>query len=853
MKESNKKKIVCFILIFLIILGVILFFIYGNKLLTLKNNDHVVEEKKLSIIDKKTFVGYDLIKSYNGFFYLYKDKRVYVINDRGVEIAKFDDIEDKSDILLDTYIGNKIFNVFKINDIYYLYKKNGELVTSSNDEIKIVISSDEPYFIINNTLYSMDKDEIYKDKDLVNIDNFIVINDYIFVNSEMQNIMINMIDNNKIALDKYYNYDNYIVAFFKDGKKVSLVNKINGEKADYASYEQKNYGLVLFNNQEDKVILINDSKLIQYDERIKYDNYQFDYSLCENGFKVFDKDNNIISDNCFDKFGIGTNNEIELYENIDNLDMLNVSYLIDNKIVKYSPVGDYYIEYKDEDDSSEIILYDKSFNVIENKCPFSFNYDGNYYICGDTINNYFMNSSLEKVGQEYENIISYDNGYYAVIKNNMYGLLHNDEVLIDNKYNTMISDNNVIVASDAYRIDFYILGEGEELDSSKLYEDFIEYNDVNIDSLVKKYGLDDDIKIINENEQLFKKFAYLVENNSKLGKYKRYVMKTFKTVALNKEYMNEDYFLLGLKRLNIKFVKDRLNPNLCGLYSDGTVGIDIYCDEEKVVYHELTHFIDFRLGNRKSGNIYEYDGKYIDEYEYKNLDAFSKKKAVYKGTSIANFLTEGGAEINQAIYLSDNLVTTYFDQVKIYSMLSYILGTDKMNEIYFSSNGDYKLFSELVNSGWDYDKYKRFIELVAPNNYLNSFYRPYSEKERFEVADMMIDLYESKRNETKWYDDKVLFYLISNYIGYARPSTSYTNRSSEYMKIDTAKNSIIFDKVYANLKIGNVSRSYPIPSYYANGKIYMIVNADSKNYVVDYNVDINDVVNYRQIENKEVK
>lgn len=848
--KKNKKKIILFIvLILVVIVSIILFFTYRDKLFKPTINDPIVE-RKLSIVDKKTFVGYELIKSFNDFFYLYKDKTIYVINNKGMEIAKFDDIEDKNDILLFNYVGNKASNVFKIKDVYYLYKKDGEFVVSSKDEIKIVISHDDSYYILNNTLYNMNKEEIYKDDDLTNIDSFFVTNDYIFVNSEKQNIMINMKDNTKITLDKYYNYDNYVVAYLKDGKKVVLLDKTTGDKFNYASYEQKNYGLILFNNEE-KMIFIDDKKLIPYGEKIEYDDYQFDYTLCEDGFKVLDKDNNIISDKCFDNFERGINNEIELYENINNLDMLNVSYLIDNNIVKYSPVGDYYIEYKDEDDSSEIILYDKNLNVIENKCSYYFDYDGNYYICGDTISSYLLNSSLEKVGQEYENIMSYDNGYYAVVNDNMYGLLYNEEMLIGNKYNSMIKDNNVIVASDVYRVVFYILDFGEALDSSKLYEEFTDYDEINIDNIVKQYDLDDDKKIINENEQLFKKFAYIVENNDRLGKYKKYVMNTFKTVALNKEYMNEDYFLLGLKKLNIKFVPGMSNPNLCGLYSDGTVGIEIYCDTETVIYHELTHFIDFRISNRGIGSIYEYDGKYIDEYEYKKLDASLKKKALYKGSSIAGFLTEGGAEINQAVYLNNNLTTTYFDQVKIYSILSYILGTDKMNEIYFSSNGDYKLFNELVNSGWDYNKYKRFVELVSPTGY-NYSNRPYNEKERFEVADMMIDLYESKHSEIKWYDDKVLFYLISNYIAYASPRDNYTNRVSEYMKIDVDKNRVIFDNIYEEVNVGNVTKTYPIPSFYINGKIYMVINNGLNYYVVNYDVVNNKIVDYRQVEKKEV-
>ena len=44
---------------------------------------------------------------------------------------------------------------------------------------------------------------------------------------------------------------------------------------------------------------------------------------------------------------------------------------------------------------------------------------------------------------------------------------------------------------------------------------------------------------IKDNEELFKKYAYIVENNNNLLEYKKQVMDMFDLIISNKEYLNE--------------------------------------------------------------------------------------------------------------------------------------------------------------------------------------------------------------------------------------------------------------------------------------------------------------------------
>lgn len=210
-----------------------------------------------------------------------------------------------------------------------------------------------------------------------------------------------------------------------------------------------------------------------------------------------------------------------------------------------------------------------------------------------------------------------------MFQNEKYGLLYNDKVVVSPTYEEIYFWNNAILAEDAFKLDYFLLGSEKFLSEDNLYQAIDEYKNINIDQIITEYNLKNIEKIIKENNDFFQKYAYVVLNNDSLTNFKKYVLTGFIEIAQNKEYLNEDYFLYSLKKL---YIREKENLEFSGLY-DFNVGINISGISPRNIFHEFTHFTDDRLNrnNFSSITIYKYNNKYLSKNEYELLSQVEKR------------------------------------------------------------------------------------------------------------------------------------------------------------------------------------------------------------------------------------
>ena len=76
--------------------------------------------------------------------------------------------------------------------------------------------------------------------------------------------------------------------------------------------------------------------------------------------------------------------------------------------------------------------------------------------------------------------------------------------------------------------------------------------DLKIEDVIMEYNLESMRSTIEANEELFKKYAYVVLNNNRLGNYKEHVLHLFPILANNHSPLEEYHFFNKLKKLYFK-------------------------------------------------------------------------------------------------------------------------------------------------------------------------------------------------------------------------------------------------------------------------------------------------------------
>lgn len=335
---------------------------------------------------------------------------------------------------------------------------------------------------------------------------------------------------------------------------------------------------------------------------------------------------------------------------------------------------------------------------------------------------------------------------------------------------------------------------------SPIDEKIIEgYEKVNIEEIVEKYNLDF-TKDINKHKKFFKKFAYVVENNNNLNNMNRYVYNLYKILCKNDiyNYLDENYLLTRLSTLIITKEKESTNEwNRYNSDENKITYLEPVVDDE-IYYHELFHFLDFSMNNDKN------------------------TKSLYYLA-----LTEASAEIYTAKYLVGGY-SNYPIASKNLTILEYIVGNKKIDELLLKKEGYYALREIFMYSGLTYNNYVYFLEGL---NCATGIEIRCTKEERNEFLvkdiDFLIDIYSAYNINKKWDNDKNFVYLILDFVSYNKDID--LSLSKYYSKISSLLETKNFNDRY----------TYDLVSKVAGDKVNTNLFEKHMIYVKDGNIYIN--------------
>ncbi len=761
--ENKKRRLKKGAKILLIIVTIILLFVILLVVIKLKNNN----KDELVIASKQTYVDYKYEELFDKYLFVSKNGKLGAIDNSGNTVIDFF-YPDSSNILLYSDVV-----IIKSVDNYYVYDNSLNLLLTLEGQVNFVsdLYNNETFYYYDNKLYNLKGELLYDSA----YDYFSKVGNYIFTDYEITNIETE----EKIDIRYIVNSGNNVYATSKDESLLYIYNLEENKFIEYQNIETYSSGYLL-KYKDDEYIFTPNQGLIDKKSKIDVGEYKFDFSVCEHGFKIYDKKNNSISEVCYYDYYTSSNPNVITLLKDEASYFLNDGEIIENKYDGFV-VGNYITNFSQED--GLINIYDLKGNKIENsECLVSLNYlYDNKYICSDGVKDFIVDDSLNKISESYDSLYCPNESYCVYAKDEKYGLLLDGKQVIEPRYNLIISspNNDRVVAQSLFQIDVFSFAKSnKELSKEKINEEFEKpYITIDTNETIRDYNLEEIKDLIYKDEDLFKKYAYIVINNDKLGDYKSKVMKAFYEVVSNKEYLDEDYFLESLRKLSIE-KKDTLDEeNVVGLYYDFSKSIELLNDNDNVLYHELTHFIDYSFTSNSSNSIYKCGDEYLSYNEFRKL----KIKEAYECELIfsdeVNFMVEGGAEYYSSHYLNDNVLRTYKLQTNVIGALSYIYGYDKINDIFFDGeDGYYNLFMLFENASISKEEYANFLEIT-------SRFHSITIKDYFYVTDILIRLYEKNSSKT-WYEDKEFGGIISLIIGFNEVDSSYTSRYSEYEKLD---------------------------------------------------------------------
>lgn len=753
MKQNKKVFVICTIVI-LALVGSGVFLFLGRK----NNVDLRQNDKMHTIVSKERINDYDFYGIASNNYYIGRHNKVGIANKKGELLTEISFVNP-------SYPSNHNYGKYSVlynseNKKYEVYNEEGKLLVSNSDQIMLCydeVNNKYYYFVDRDGLYDFDNNVILKDPDVT-----YVSGEYVY--SYYGNIY-NMKTKKTIKGEFHREFGDYTAT--KEGQKLHLYIEKDHSFISASILESSDDGYLL--NIDNKQYMLSFSGRLTEVEKVHVLDYDFDYSACKIGFKVYQDTQ--ISDQCFYDY--------EEFENSIILHATEGNYILKDKEIKkieanYTIQGSYLVENLIDN----TVIYDENLIEVENSCSQNFTYvDNDKYICNDSNHVYLVDKNLKKLSDEYDDITCNKNGYCSTNVNGSFGLMYNGiELIKPSKVKVVIFDNTIIL-QDAFGFDVLTLDEDAstilpvselETDNSKLYEN------IDIDKIINDYNLEEMTELINQNKDLFKKYAYLTLKNQSLDKYQEQALRAFRVVAQNQEHVKEEYFLESLANLSVEYGTNLSGGSAAGTYLDTKKTITLDDKSDRVFYHEFIHFIDFSISPIINRSIYKYKDAYLNYEEYKQLSFKEKNEVQVVETNLTRFLVEGGAEVNAGIYLFNKGMTTYDIPVRVYNALSYIFGFDTMNDIFFSQESDYKLFMLLKENGLSEEEIQYFGSSIDPHYY--------DEDNFFNIVDTLITLYETKTNKN-WLEDKEFKVVISHLIAF-RNIDKKSARYQELIQLD---------------------------------------------------------------------
>ena len=826
--KINKKRLLISVLVLFVALGCVICYVMFFKNKPKEEKEELGIESITTIDNINIKIGDQFYVKDDGEKLVIYDYDSNVLNEYTEDYSYYE-IFDKRLIIITSKIGKKIIN------------KNGDVLAVGSS---IKVAADNKYILLDNAIYDYNMNKVYV-LDFTGEFEYTAEfgNDLLIIQSYKKGSKSLIVDlkEKKILWSDFYNSSSYrndngitYIRFTKDNK--GYLFDVNTKQILYENITYKDETYMDYNTfiYEDNIMYLENG--IVYGENTKIDDkYIMNKDTCEKGYKLKDNKNNIVVDKCMYVYkalftnailGFDEENYILFYKNKE----INGGYIsLEGEYIKVSESYDLL------GDGSTYTYYDKSLKQIDIDKNVNINYLNDGFYSSYDYNNYksyILDKNLNKIENDLSSVICKSNGYCDVAKTfNEHYLYKNAKKVVDDTFvNININDNEIILET-LYKT--YII----KLGKSKINKLDLSFdNDIDIDKIVNEYELNNIKTKINNNKELFKKYAYIVEKNDMLLNYKKDVYDLFEVIVDKDKYFNEFYFLHKLGYLNIHESESLLSGKAAGTYQDFNTRIDLVSDSKSVLYHELLHFIDNSIDEYSSTTLY----RCKDEIGVFDAIPNIPDGCDYVSIPYTNYITEAGAELFASKYFTKN-VNAYNFGTYYLSALEYIYGSESLDKWYFEDNN---YFTEVLYKEFnDEEIVSKILEALNDTTSLDIKY-----KDTGYLLDILIDLYR-KHNKEDYLTDKKFMFLLKPMLGYDN-----AKESKYYQDLDSLDNleSNIMGSLKNELKY-EYYNTYLVPIN-INGKMYLSWYAwnnsiaKTATILIDYDFDNGNVRDYKIVE-----
>lgn len=808
-----------------------------NGYLLVKDNDNqkIVDSNNNIFIEFENNIN--SLRFEEGYFFLSDEEKQYIYDVNGGKILESNGTlyYKKDEIANIIYFIETKYDEENDADINVIYNQQlNKILTYTNYEFDYSFEIIDDKIYAGYNIYDLNSNKIGEYEDIYYFDKNLIVN-------IKNNVLLIDLNNRKIDLYDRVEYDyNGSVALYKNDdviymdyyghfSKVKPSDVLNLENGYFIDYTSCDIGGILKNKENN--VIFNDCSS------------DYDISAIDKGIIIANKysceDMEESSNNCFD-------------EHSTTIQFSNGKTI--NGSSSASIAGEYInvSKYDEKELNSVTEIYNFSGDLIGEK-EYNIQYFGidlYYTYTGDQY--HLLDSKLNKI-DEFDSISCDENHVCIVSQNGYSGIYFIDNWLVELgnyfKIRNNYDNSYILEGMNGYKL-LVFSDTGKFIDKKTINNVSKEYLSIDEKDYIAMYNLNE--SIIENNLEFFKKYAFVVNNNSDITEYNDYLFKLFEVVIKNKKQLIESYLLYGLKQLNIEVGEETecgSTEEAVGCYIDSKKNIE--CIENLVggedfsntLWHELIHFLDHNFNNFENEVFYKNDNNdYISSIEYNKLSNIDRQKYNYYGDLYTKFLTEGGAELFSAKYFNDYRTDTYFKYVNILSAFSLLFGEEKLEEIFYSGNTDYEFYKLLVlDNQMNSNDYVKLLDYLNSDNVSGSVM----------YTDLLIEL-AKKRNVNI---DNKLKYIISKEIN--RSELSKNNKNYElYNKL--------FD--YSFEIEWNVERHIIGDSDAANYSMtYIFINNDIKfifsgiigdnphtTYLITYDFKSNKVTNVEELGHSDI-
>ena len=232
------------------------------------------------------------------------------------------------------------------------------------------------------------------------------------------------------------------------------------------------------------------------------------------------------------------------------------------------------------------------------------------------------------------------------------------------------------------------------------------------------------------------------------------------------------------------------------------------------------HFVDYSINSRYSSNLWKCDNKILDDREKNKLSQEKQDLCEYMIVDENTFIKEAGAELYSVKYFKKGVVA-YFDITTYYTALEYILGSDKVDNFFFSGNGVFMKF--MTDNGYSLEEYNKIMDDLA--YYAVPAYNATVVPTDGKAVDVLIDLYKKYKTGKDWKQDEIFTYMLRLFLDMGDDS-KYKNSKYKsdldkiiYKSFDDflEREDTMLKQIPSNIEFNNT----PIPPYIIDNELYL--------------------------------